>query len=260
MADRAWISGCRRACEPAIRLAPARNPLDFGLDDALDQPRQIVVEPGFQHRPQHLLDQILQRPRVVAEHGMGQRVEGGFDRRHRRVRQDRLPAAAVAALEGRRLVGGRPADRPRGGGLRRIRDRPAARPSGTTAAAADPAPPSRRSVRTPRLRFRLRRAISSLGEVASSRPVSSASISSWLLVARPARAECRPAAAALRGGGRRGAFDGGSLRRGNGRRRNVVHRRRLGCRRGGGRLLRLCRSCRRGGLVGAAAAWLRRRR
>src|SRR5882724_3092042 len=35
------------------RSAPAGNPLDLGLDDALHQARQVVVEPGFQHRPQH---------------------------------------------------------------------------------------------------------------------------------------------------------------------------------------------------------------
>ena len=60
----------------ALGLAPARNALDFGLDDPLNQSRQIVVEPGFQHRPQHFLDQVFQRPRIVAEHGIGQRVEG----------------------------------------------------------------------------------------------------------------------------------------------------------------------------------------
>ncbi len=50
--------------------APARNPLDFGLDDALDHPRQVVVEPGLQHRPQHLLDQVLEGPGVAAQHGI----------------------------------------------------------------------------------------------------------------------------------------------------------------------------------------------
>ena len=68
--------------------APARNPLNFRFDNPLDQSGQIIVEPGFQHRPQHFLDQVFQRPRVVAEHGIGKAVEGGFDRRHRRTRQD----------------------------------------------------------------------------------------------------------------------------------------------------------------------------
>ena len=34
--------------------AAARDPLDLGLDDALDHARQVVVEPGLEHRPQHL--------------------------------------------------------------------------------------------------------------------------------------------------------------------------------------------------------------
>src|SRR5207244_4483608 len=38
----------RRRLDAVLGLAPAaRNPLDFGLDDSLDQSRQIVVEPGF---------------------------------------------------------------------------------------------------------------------------------------------------------------------------------------------------------------------
>ena len=92
------------------RLAPARNPLDFGLDDALDQSRQIVVEPGFQHRPQHFLDQIFQRPRIVAEHGVGQRIEGGFDGRDGRARQDLLRRRR--AFERRRFIGRLPMQRP----------------------------------------------------------------------------------------------------------------------------------------------------
>src|ERR1700687_4113486 len=45
---------------PDHALASARNAFDFRLDDALHQPWQIVVEPGFQHRPQHLLDEVFQ--------------------------------------------------------------------------------------------------------------------------------------------------------------------------------------------------------
>ena len=57
----------------------ARDPLDFGANQALDQTGQIVVEPGFQHRAQHLprrpLDQIL----VARQQGFGQSLEGGAD-------------------------------------------------------------------------------------------------------------------------------------------------------------------------------------
>ena len=125
---------------PRIRTASAaaRNPLDFGLDDALHQPRQIVVEPGFQHRPQHFLDQIFQRPRVVAQHGIGQRIEGGFHRRHGRARQDRLVPARrlerrlrgrLAAWRGSASVnsisscGSTLWNAGRGGGWRRLRQR-----------------------------------------------------------------------------------------------------------------------------------------
>ena len=43
-------------------------------------PRQIVVEPGLQHRPQHLLHEILQRARVVAPAPLRQRIERSIDR------------------------------------------------------------------------------------------------------------------------------------------------------------------------------------
>src|SRR5436305_11184824 len=70
----------RSAAGPNLRafaLPAAGDALDLGLDDALDQGRQIVIQPGLQHRPQHLLDQILESPRIVAEHGVGQGVERG---------------------------------------------------------------------------------------------------------------------------------------------------------------------------------------
>src|SRR3984893_936023 len=84
-------------------LAAARDPLDLRLDDALDQPGQIVVEPGFQHRPQHFLDQVFQRPRIVAEHGMGQRIKGGFNGRYRRMRENWRRWCGAWALERRGL-------------------------------------------------------------------------------------------------------------------------------------------------------------
>ena len=69
---------------PDGALAAARDPFDFRLDDALHQSGQIIVQPGFQHRPQHLLDEIFQRPRIVAQHRMSEAVEGGFDGGHGR--------------------------------------------------------------------------------------------------------------------------------------------------------------------------------
>ncbi len=50
--------------------APARDALDLGAHQPLDHVRQIVVEPGFQHRPQHLLDQIVERAGILRQHGM----------------------------------------------------------------------------------------------------------------------------------------------------------------------------------------------
>ena len=63
----------RRADERdlGLRLA-ARDAFDLGAHDALDQARQIVVEPGLEHRAQHFLHQILKRARVLPEHGVRQ--------------------------------------------------------------------------------------------------------------------------------------------------------------------------------------------
>src|SRR5580698_3358218 len=80
--------GCGRTAKPLA--SSARHPFDFSLDDPLHQAWQVVVEPGFQHRSQHFLDQVFQRPRVVAEHGVGKRMERGFDRGNRGMRQDLL--------------------------------------------------------------------------------------------------------------------------------------------------------------------------
>ena len=75
----------RRSGESGLRPA-ARDALDLGAHDALDQARQVVVEPGLEHRPQHLLHQILERARVLADHGLRQRVERAVDRRDGRGR------------------------------------------------------------------------------------------------------------------------------------------------------------------------------
>ena len=143
-----------KAGAPRDLLATARNPLDFRLDDALHQAGQIVVEPGFQHRPQHFLDEIFQRPRIVAEHGMGEGVEGGFDGRARQdlLRRSRASGSAISSVS-----------------------------SNTS--------PSGKDGRI------------SASDVASSRPASIASMSSWLLDTAGASAGAAAGGAGLTGGG-----------------------------------------------------------
>ncbi len=40
-------------------LRTARDPLDFGAHQPLDDPRQVVVEPLLEHRTQHLAHQFV---------------------------------------------------------------------------------------------------------------------------------------------------------------------------------------------------------
>ena len=95
--------------------APARDPFDLGLDDALDHARQVVVEPGLEQRPQHLPHQVFERAGVLHQHGLGQRVEGGIDRRRRgATTSDRRGRAWRAAATARGSAAA--ALRPRGGG------------------------------------------------------------------------------------------------------------------------------------------------
>ncbi len=75
----------RRQRRNGLRPA-ARDPLDLGPHDAIDHARQIVVEPGLEQRPQHLLHQILERARVLADHGLRQRIERAVHRRDGRGR------------------------------------------------------------------------------------------------------------------------------------------------------------------------------
>ena len=63
-----------------LTRAAARDPLDLGAHQAFDHAGQIVVEPGLEHRPQHLAHQILERARVLHQHRLRQRIEGGIDR------------------------------------------------------------------------------------------------------------------------------------------------------------------------------------
>ncbi|CAH1679341.1 hypothetical protein BOSEA31B_14832 [Hyphomicrobiales bacterium] len=67
--------------------AAARHALDLGADQALDHGRQIIVEPRFQHRLQHVLDQILEGPGIVAEDGACKLSESARHRRTRLIRQ-----------------------------------------------------------------------------------------------------------------------------------------------------------------------------
>ncbi len=66
----------------AERLArsSARDPFDFGAHQTLDHAGQVIVKPGFEHRPQHVPDQILERARILHQHRLRQRLEGGIDR------------------------------------------------------------------------------------------------------------------------------------------------------------------------------------
>src|ERR1700732_4403316 len=61
---------------PASPALAARHPLDFGANEALDHDRKIVVEPCLEHGPEHFLDQIFERARVLRQHRMSQRAEG----------------------------------------------------------------------------------------------------------------------------------------------------------------------------------------
>src|ERR1051326_1470090 len=54
---------------------PARDALDFGAHQPLDQARQILVEPGFEHRAEHFAHQVFQGTRVLHQDGLGQRVK-----------------------------------------------------------------------------------------------------------------------------------------------------------------------------------------
>ena len=67
-------------------LPPSRHPLDLGAHQALDQVREIVVEPGLEHGPQELADHLLEGAAVARLRCLGlrilhERMEGGIDRR-----------------------------------------------------------------------------------------------------------------------------------------------------------------------------------
>ena len=93
----------------------ARDALDLGPHQALDHARQIVVEPGLEHRPQHFAHQILERAAVLHQHRLRERVEGGIDGRGGRGRDQ----AALAALE--RHPAAAPVPHAAGPAIRRLR-------------------------------------------------------------------------------------------------------------------------------------------
>ena len=107
--------------------------------------------PVLQHRPQHFLDEVLQRACVVGQHGLRQRVE-------RRVRPPRIVVFdnIGASAAARRLEGWRWTNRRRGTFRRRptsanSRSSLPARPCGTPAARRASHRPSVRSVRARRV-------------------------------------------------------------------------------------------------------------
>ena len=57
----AQVAGSVRPPRYSLLSATARDPFDLGPHQALDHSRQIVVEPGLEHRPQHLPHQVLER-------------------------------------------------------------------------------------------------------------------------------------------------------------------------------------------------------
>ena len=84
------------ADESCGRSAPAAgNPLNLVLDDALDERRQIVVEPVLEHRLQHLGYQILKRSGILRQDGVRKRAERP---RHGRIRVvgEKMVVVAVA--------------------------------------------------------------------------------------------------------------------------------------------------------------------
>ena len=104
----------------AARLAPpARHAFDLFLHHPLDDRRQVVVEPGFQHGLQHLCDDLFECSRILRQDRLRQRPEGpetasrccakAADLRRRNL----TPAGAATEAERRRrrLYDGRPSVR-----------------------------------------------------------------------------------------------------------------------------------------------------
>src|SRR5262249_56543831 len=58
----------------------ARHAFDLGAHQALDHLREILVEPGLEHRPQQFAHQLLDRATAARLCRSGERIESGNDR------------------------------------------------------------------------------------------------------------------------------------------------------------------------------------
>ena len=86
-----------------VTLFP-RDPLDLSPHQPLDHARQVVVEPGLEHRPQHFAHEVLEGAAVLHQHRLRQRVEGGIDRRGGRGRDQAAVVVLLARRRRRRLI------------------------------------------------------------------------------------------------------------------------------------------------------------
>src|SRR5262245_20855175 len=88
-----WLFAIRYSLFATHYSLSSRHALDLGAHQALDQVREIVVEPGLEHGPQELADHLLEGA-AVARVGrldlriLRERMEGGIDRRRGRRRHE----------------------------------------------------------------------------------------------------------------------------------------------------------------------------
>src|SRR5215211_5437381 len=69
-------TGGHAAAEERSSAATARDALDFGTDQTLHERRQVLVEPGLEHRSEHLGHGIFEGPRVAGGHRRGEPAKG----------------------------------------------------------------------------------------------------------------------------------------------------------------------------------------
>src|SRR5260221_13483689 len=60
--------------------AAARDPLNLGPNEALDEAWQIVVEPALEHRSEHFAHQAFDHLGTLHRNGRGEGVEGSRNR------------------------------------------------------------------------------------------------------------------------------------------------------------------------------------